>query len=692
MDFKDFRKEYLEAVKTNAAAEGRGTTEAFVQKCCEHLLESEQFDEYELSYYLGRVGNRKFRIDAFSEDECDQSFSVVIADYSGEDEQEKLNLTELNTLMKQVQVFLKESFSGRLREEMEISTKAFDLVDRLYSLQQEIQKIKIFVITDKELGSATSKAVTEGDTEGVLCEYHFWDMPRFQRLLDSADHFEPIEIDLENYNGTGLPCLAASTVDIKFCQCFLCVLPGAFLADIYDSYGSRLMEGNVRTFLSARGNVNKAIRRTILADERNMFFTYNNGIAATASQIETQTINGQLHITKLTNLQIVNGGQTTASLSDTRRKYKATLDGIFVQMKLTVVDDTDQAGEIIPNISRYSNSQNKVSEADFFSNHEFNVRMQQISRQLYAPAALGLQYETHWFYERARGQYENEQSKLSSAEKKKFLLVNPKSQKFDKTTLAKIENAWRCQPHVASAGAQKSFKLWAETIVDEWKKQPDAFNELYYKNLISVLLVFSFLEKEIPKQPWFENGYRANIIVYTISFFNLQVKKQFPDRVLDRTEIWNKQALSDSLKQELLKMAHLIFETITDEGRPVMNVTEWCKKELCWTECKKKKFTFSDDVLSSLTYKELEADQKKDSKKTQQIDKGIGCQIKVIEKGGDFWKSLSLFAVEKHLLNEKEMSLLAVAIGINSGKLPTERQSKMILEILEKAKDEGFVE
>lgn len=690
MDTVVFRKEYLETVKSVAAAENKGTTEAFVQVCCAYFVESEQFDDYELSYYMGRIGNRKFRVDAYCEDDYDQSMSVVIADFSGDEEQEKLNLTDLNNLMKQVNVFLKESFSGKLKEEVEISTKAYDLVDRLHSLKKELRKIKIFLITDKELGSTTSKASTEGESEGILCEYHFWDMPRFQRLLDNASRYEPIEIDLEKMNGSGLPCLAASNVDIQYCQCFLSVLSGEFLADIYDSYGSRLMEGNVRTFLSARGNVNKAIRRTILANDRNMFFTYNNGVAATASQIETQTINGQLYITKLTNLQIVNGGQTTASLSDTRRKYKASLDGIFVQMKLTVVDDTDQAGEIIPNISRYSNSQNKVSEADFFSNHEFNIRMQQISRQLYAPAALGLQYETHWFYERARGQYENEQSKLTAAEKKKFLLVNPKSQKFDKTTMAKIENAWRCQPHIASAGAQKSFKHWAEVIVTEWKKEPDSFNELYYKNLISLLLMFTFLEKEITKQSWYENGYRANIIVYTISYFNYQAEKQFPDRVLDRTDIWNKQGLSDSLKLELLKIAHLIFETITDPSRPVMNVTEWCKKELCWTQCKKKKYTLSQEVLENFTYRDIVADEKKDSKKTQKIDSGISFQIKVVEKGSTFWKSLSLFAVQNHLLNEKEMSLLSVAVGIDSGKLPTEKQSKVILEILEKAKDEGF--
>lgn len=692
MDFDQFRKEYLENVKAIAAAENKGSTEAFVEYSCDHLINNDQFDEYELSYYVGRVGKRKFRIDAYSHNEMDHSFCVIISDYSGDEICEKLNVSDVNSLLKQANVVIKESLTGKLKDEVEMSTPAYDFVDRLHNMKEEIRKIQIFMITDKSLGEKALKISNTVKIEDIQCEYLLWDMARFYRVLDSADGHESIEIDLTEINGVGVPCLKASTVDIDFCQCYLSVLPGALLADMYDKYGSRLMEGNVRTFLSARGNVNKGIRKTILSDNKKMFFTYNNGIAATASTIETELKDGQLYITKITNLQIVNGGQTTASLSNTRYKDKVDLDGIFVQMKLTVVEDQEQAGEIIPNISRYSNNQNKVSEADFFSNHEFNIRMQQLSRKVFAPAALGEQHETHWFYERARGQYENEQSKLTTGQKKQFKLVNPKEQKFDKTALAKIENAWRKLPHVSSAGAQKSFKCWADIIVNEWKTQEDNFNELYYKDLIATLIIFRFLEKEIPKQSWYESGYRANIIVYSISFFNMVVEKQFQDRILDRKIIWNKQNLGEALQVEYLRVAQVVFKFITNKNRPVMNVTEWCKREDCWTACQKVNFKLSDDIQEALAYKSDVNEDKKDSKKTQKSDNAIAYQIDVVNKGSDFWKSLSLFAMEKHLLNEKEMSLLAVAIRMNSGKLPTERQSKMILEILEKAKDEGFVE
>jgi hypothetical protein len=422
-----------------------------------------------------------------------------------------------------------------------------------------------------------------------------------------------------------------------------------------------------------------------------MFFAYNNGIAATASEVSIKYVEGQPHITYVKNLQIVNGGQTTASLSNTRYKDKASLDGIFIQMKLTVVDDTDTANAIIPNISRCSNSQNKVSEADFFSNHEFNVRMQKISRQLYAPSAPGVQYETHWFYERARGQYENEQSKMSLSQKKHFMLVNPKSQLFDKTALAKAENAWREFPHVASAGAQKSFRKWAEIIVSEWDQHPDAFNELYYKNIVAVLIMFRYLERMIPKQNWYESGYRANIIVYSLSFLNFMISVQYPDRVLDRNAIWREQRLNPFLEQQLLHIAKHIFDFITDEHRPVMNVTEWCKRQECWDKCKQTNVILNSEFVETLSYIENIKSDEKYGRKDRKMTNGIEAQSEVVSKGSDFWKKVATFMLERRLLSDKEMSIIQTAISIDKGRLPSEKQSTVILNVLSKAEDEGFI-
>ena len=691
MDLHEFRKNYLENVKAVAAAENEGTSASFVRVVCDDLVNGELFDDYEICYYTGAVGRKKYRVDAYSYDDYDKSMTIIIAEFSRVEEISRITQTESNILFGRIRVFIEESISGRLRKEIEISTPTFDLVDKLYSLGKEIRKLKMYIITDKEMSEKIS-SFEENTICDIPCEFHLWDIVRLHRMLGVGDGHEPLEINLKSIINNGIPCLIASDVCIEACKCYVCVLPATLLADIYDMYGSRLLEGNVRAFLSARGNVNKNIRRTILGEEKNMFFAYNNGIAATASAITIENIGQQPYITYIKDLQIVNGGQTTASLSNTRFKDKANLDGIFVQMKLTVVEDSGVASEIIPNISRCSNSQNKVSEADFFSNHEFNIRIQQISRRLYAPAALGVQYETHWFYERARGQYENEQNKMTTSQKRQFILTNPKTQLFDKTMLAKLENSWRMFPHIASAGAQKSFKKWAEAIVGEWSKNADSFNDLYYKNIISLLIIYRYLEKTIPKQSWYESGYRANVIVYSISFLNFKIQQQFPNMTLDLGKIWSRQGLLPDLEKQMLLIAKHIFNYITDENRPVMNVTEWCKREACWEGCKKTNFSFLPDIKQNLINVDDINKKIKDSKIDRKLVNGIEVQAEVVNKGAELWKSVAKFMLDRNFISPKEMDILKIAIGIGEGKVPSDKQSIILINILERAKDEGFIE
>ena len=146
--------------------------------------------------------------------------------------------------------------------------------------------------------------------------------------------------------------------------------------------------------MTAKGKINKGIRNTIL-NEPEMFFAYNNGIAATAYDVKIEAGEICPLITEITSLQIVNGGQTTASLASALVNDKERANGlkdIYVPMKLSVVTP-EKAMELIPNIAKYANKQNKVSDADFFSNHAFHVRMEDFSRRILAPAVMGNQYD-----------------------------------------------------------------------------------------------------------------------------------------------------------------------------------------------------------------------------------------------------------------------------------------------------------
>lgn len=692
MELNDYRKDYLENVKALAAADSEGTVAAFANTVLTDLQELNVITDFELCYSSGRYGRKNYRIDAYSFDDYDCSMSLFLVDFSGADEIEILTRTEANILFERLHTFLDGCLNGNFRNEMEISTPAYDLVERITNLEGIIRKYRFFILTDKSMsGKITS--FNQGTMNGVSIEYNIWDIQRLYRVIKSEDGHEPVEIDFSLFTEKGLPCLEASDVSTDDIQCLLCVIPGKILADLYDIYGSRLLEGNVRSFLSTRGNVNKNIRKTILevdGEDKRMFFSYNNGISATATSVAVKEKDNGKFITSINNLQIVNGGQTTASLSNARFKDKADLSGIFVQMKLTVIPNYEQAQMLIPKISRGSNNQNKVSDADFFSNHEFNIRLQQISRRVYAPAVNGLQYETHWFFERARGQYEQDQSKFTKAEKKKYQMQNPKNQKFTKTDVAKYQNAWREYPYFVSLGAQKNFKKFADFIVDEWNKDDVQFNDQYFKDTVVIAIMFKCIDKLIPQQEWYEKGYKANIVAYTLSLFHYLIRTQYFGYSLNMRYIWEKQKVPDIVYEEFVKLVKMVFEHITDEERPIKNVTEWCKKEQCWITLKAKGYILSPKIESMLLTKEEKRKEKASGRRDQIMVSGIQVQAEVVKKGQEYWEKALVWGKQSKLLSKVEISFLSSATKMNLGRIPSEKQCQRIVNIEAKLIDEGF--
>jgi hypothetical protein len=282
----------------------------------------------------------------------------------------------------------------------------------------------------------------------------------------------------------------------------------------------------------------------------------------------------------MTDLQIVNGGQTTASLFHTQRRDKADLSQIFVQMKLSVID-SEKSEIIVPRISEYANTQNRVTAADFFSNHPFHVRMEDLSRRIWAPAQQGAQRETRWFYERVRGQYVDAQSKPMRSEQKKFSTAHPKSQMFTKTDLAKFENVFDDHPRWINLGSQKNFARFALRIGKEWVKSSTAFNEFYFRRIIARAIIFRHTEKLVSLQPWYLGGYRANIVSYAIAAIG-EISKSCGGE-LHWQRIWQKQEVYGSLDEALRMASRFVNEDIMNPPLGISNISEWCKKEACWT-------------------------------------------------------------------------------------------------------------
>jgi hypothetical protein len=517
-----------------------------------------------------------------------------------------------------------------------------------------------------------------------------WDINRLYQLAESKSGKEDIVIDLLEFTDHGLPCLPASETDDY--TAYLCNIPGMVLAQLYNTYGGRLLEGNVRSFLQTKGKVNKGIRNTIL-NAPDMFFAYNNGIAGTAYTLKTQTISGMLFITEITALQIVNGGQTTASLAmallkDKKDGSEENLQRISVPMKLSVVSP-EKAQELIPNISRFANSQNKISEADLWSNHPFHVRMESISRRILAPAVDGHQYGTHWYYERANGQYKQETYKATDAGKKRFEMQNPKTQMFTKTDLAKYMNIRRELPHVASAGGQKSFAKFADWAAAEWEKGDSRFNEGYFRQVVAMAIIFKQSDKIVKTQSWY-NSYKANIVAYTIAKILYTVRKRYPDRAIDYRSIWARQGMSDAWIEQITDLSKVMYEFLISEDRPVENVTEWAKRENCWELAKKIPVELNPEFIKELIYRDTVKEQEKDSREEQRQINKVSAMMEVANFGIDNWKELLLWDKTHSVLTPTEISFVNTAIAMERGKFPSERQCAVILKVLERARTEGF--
>lgn len=689
MDSQEFKKDFLESVKAAATVTGEGSCASFVESMAQYLIDTEVIPEFYPAFYKGQKGSHKYRVDGYVLDEFDNTMNLVVANYEGIDEDRTLTNTNAKTMFKQLRYFIDIATNTDLYKEIEISTPCSDLVDILRSTKDKVRKYRLFIFTDADMSSAIKKIEIE-DCNSVPVEGQIWDIERLFRVCCSEQRRQVIEIDFTEYCEEGIPCLEASSAVTEQYSSYLCVIPGKVLADIYDKYGSKLLEGNVRSFLSTKVAVNKKIRATIL-NSPEMFFAFNNGISATAMDVQIESTNQGKFIRFARDFQIINGGQTTASISNARYKDKALIDNIYVQMKLTAIDESTQeeSDELIRNISRSSNSQNKVSDADFFASHPFHRRMEQISRHMFAPASSGAQYETKWFYERARGQYLQEQMRMTPAKKKQFELQHPKNKVIKKTDLAKVQNTWRGNPQTVSKGAQTNFTSFAEWINDEWEKNDTQFNERYFQSTAALLLMFQLLEKQIPKQRWYEGGYRANVIYYTVGLFHKLLKEQFAGMDFDLIHIWNKQEVPDIIANTLIDLSEKVFYKITDPARRVINVTQWCKRNECWEGVKNETYTLPKSIESYLITIDEVKNAEKHAKKEQRITNDINAQVEVVKYSADNWKRLSEFAVNNHITGSADIAALSIACKIPS-KIPNSVQSKKLLELLDRAVQEGF--
>lgn len=689
-ELAEFHRELIADVQGEADVDGIYMAEAFFEKVGELLTEAGELDAADYAYFEGRGLDRTtLQVDGYGGDprEAQGVLSLIICDFKDTNVPRAFHKADLESCCNRLLSFLRNSLHEDFRDNLEETSTGFMLADLITTTWEKVTKIKLIVITNAE-----KRIKADGHPAGSVEErpvtYSVWDLARIESFIRSGQAREELLIDFEKDFGGAIPVLKASMGDSAL-ESYIAVIRGNQLSDIYEKWETRLLEANVRSFLQARGKVNQGIRKT-LEEQPEMFFAYNNGITATADNVEIKQTESGPVLVSADNLQIVNGGQTTASIHSARKQRanrpRARLDKVYVQMKLNVVP-SEIAEEVVPNISLYANSQNKVNDADLASNHPFQMRLQEFSRRVLAPKNERAYQETKWFYERARGQYPDERGRRTKAERKKFDLEYPRSQYFNKTDLAKFENSWAGMPDTVSKGAQKNFVAFQKEIAKEWKRSEKRFDEVWYKRLIAKAIIFRHLEKIVPQQSWYEGGYRANIVTYSMAKLAFDINKM--GRVFDLDKVWRQQSVPAPLENALILAATEAHDIITSPLEGVRNMSEWAKKQACWAQVKERKIRYSIELKEYLVTPAEAASVVSEERKEKAGMSGIEAQTSVVNHGALFWKKALDWGKQYENLTPKEAGVLEVCSNIPS-RLPSENQCILAMKTLEKLSECGF--
>lgn len=709
MKIEEYAEEFITNLRADAAINGTDTGDEFYVQTLEILKENGEFPDPVLHWFCksGRR-NRTMQIDGYAFDETDKSLILFIYDFEDTDKPGNLINSQIETLYKRLLAFLDESCNGNISEYCDDSDDTI-LLSKLIRKRINaddispdiLLKVKFYIITNKYLSSQVKKLKQE-DFNDKPVEVIIWNLERFYELEEAGNN-EPIYIDIKNeFNSKGIPCIEGKVGENLGYKAYIAIIPGKLLAEIYIAYGSKVLEGNVRAFLgtgNAKG-VNSGIKRTIIS-EPTRFFTYNNGIATTAATVKIENVDGQNYITEIEDLQIINGGQTTATLAEcVLKKTNVELEGIYVPMKLTVIEDRDSVDEegvrfydsMVEKIARYANNQNKVTAADFFSNSPFHILMEQMSKKYLAPPVNGSPNPTGWYYERAKKKYDQEQMKMTKSEKDKFALKFPKKQIIKKDELAKYLYAIECKPDVVAKGSSWVIKDFGASINEVYKKDKAQFNEYYFKKCVAATILYrttdAYLEKlkRIPGAWYTVGGYKMNIVPYSISKIISCIPSGYS---IDWLRIWNTQSVYPELMAEIERITQITNNFICDSHGVI--VTEYCKKHETWEEYRAVPYELSQEFLNSLMSTSFEREQADGAKSTQKANNQVVDAMKILEKGSQYWKKLLEAAMKQNMLNFKDISLLKMAIDIEStGKLPSPAQTKAIFRIEKSINDVGI--
>lgn len=673
MDIKEFAQQFNDNVQTTVEMEGEDYDEELARSILEYMEDCGEVSAPEICTFQ----KTRTRITAYDYNEDTESldlFYLIKADTLVG----KVNNNKVQQGFNYLMAFYREAMDGSLFRNVEVqpTDEIVEVAKLVQSTKGNINLLRIYVITDGLTDPAAVPSAVESEEYGLIIEHNVWDMQRVYQQHNILSGKEKVEIDFPTNYNTELQCLKMSEGN-PFVDAYLAIIPGITLAKIYKQYQQVLLEKNVRTFLQFKGKVNKGIRNTLRTDP-DMFFSYNNGISTTASNVETKEEDGNLYIVRLYDWQIVNGGQTTASIAASLRDSEVDLTKVFVPMKISVIKETENADAIIKNISTYANSQTSIKNSDFSANEPYLVDMEKFSRTEWVPNGNNKPI-CKWYFERTRGQYLDQLAQLSGYNERAFKIEYPKKQKITKTDIAKYESAWSQHPFDVCRGAEKNYKIFESDI----KRENPVITAVYYQHMIAKAILFNTIDEMVKAKKL--GGYKANMNAYIMSSISLLSNKN-----LDLSYIWQNQriqkAVADKI-EELIPIVwnHIVGSTVT--GSQSSNVGEWTKKPECWNRLKLK-----IGELKHFDEKLMQAETNDDGSYLNEAQ-----QQKIKEAEGiesNYWFRIANWAKSQDLLTpiERKAAFNFGTMASRGRKIKSLKQAVFALKIVEKAKEKGFEE
>jgi len=671
-DLQRFHAEFMADIIAEASSVGASADDgvspenafkenAFTNIMLEDLETAGVLESPTACYFANTVSRMPFKINAFAFPEEDSRLDLVITDFRTGVQPYKLVGSEIDRNFKLALRFMTLAVEGK-HSSPDSGHEEHAMLEEIYSRRESFDRVQLILITNAQVVQRKEKERKE-EVGRYKVSYEIWDLERLRRFRSSGSTHEPVMLDLSELKGGGLPCVPVSDDQLGYQTC-VSILPGAVLHDWYDTYGTRLLELNVRSYLQAKGKINKEILETLLTKPK-QFLAFNNGITIVAEEIvvdATGTI-----LTGIKGLQIVNGGQTTASIHRAKKDNQADLSHVFVQAKITVVP-ADQFEFMVPEISRLSNTQNKVTTIDLGANNAFHVGVERVAKKTWAPGEQSM-----WFYERARGGFQTERSKYSgtsTAKRAKFDLQYPTTQRILKEDLARYSNTWDSLPHLVSRGGQKNFERFMSGIKKVEKGwEPD---QEYFKALIGKAILYrktQQIAKELKIKPW-----TINIVTYTIALLADRTSRR-----IDLISIWDRQGLSTALtaqmKQWLPKVENVLNSTVGDK-----NPGEWFKSENCWRNLREASVSWE---ISKTLGRELVAVGEGYEDVSHEVQSNIA---RCLQVDAQQWLKIQLWGTESGELVDWQIGIANTLSGYAAQgwkRNPSEKQAKHAVAMLE---------